>query len=215
MSPDIKIAIVDDHSIIQEGLELLLSQVYGFNNCFSYYNGNELLEALGTQSFDLIILDVQLPDIMAFSLVPRILKINRKQRILIFSMYPEKILARPLFKLGIKGYLGKQAPRQEMLTAIETVLKGKVYMSEPLKTLFSKKYVKSEENEGEESMEELSSRELEVLLLLLKGEGVLEIGNNLNISPSTVATYKSRVFRKMAVNNVIELYHKGAALGMV
>lgn len=208
-----KIAIVDDHSIVREGIEVLINAdtKQDFITCFK--DGSSLLEALNTETFDLIITDIQLPDIMGFSLVSKILKIKPTQKILVFSMYPEKIVAKSLLRLGAMGYVNKEEDNETLLEAIDTILSNKRYISPSLQLHFSNKIINRESDEN--SVDALSNRELEVLILLFRGQGVLEIANILDINPSTVATYKSRILEKLKVRNSIQLYKKCQLLGLV
>ena len=208
-----KIAIVDDHKIVAQGLKMLIVPQYGKQHLQVFHNGKSLLEALSKQVFDLIILDIQLPDIMAFSLIPKILKEVPHQKIFVFSMYPEKIIAQMMFDLGAKGYLNKKADDSDILMAIKTVLNVERYMSDALKLFYTDKFLNKDHTIN--PLTTLSNRELEVMVLLLKGFGGLEIGNQLNLNSSTVATYKNRIFEKMAVTNIIELYNKGTILGLI
>ena len=207
-----KIVIVDDHSVVREGLKLMLGARYGEQNITLLENGKDLLTLLQEQVFDLIILDVQLPDIFAFSLIPLILEIKKRQKILILSMYDEIIMGQAFLERNAMGYVNKAAPRAELLLAIEMVLDGKQYVSTLLQEHLS--------NPNRKKVREtnpfltLSNREKEVMLLMLRGLGILEISNFLDLKNTTVATYRKRIFDKMQVENVIELYKKSVLFGL-
>lgn len=208
-----RIIIADDHSIVRDGFEIMLSPIYGSENLTAVKNGKELLVELDKQSFELLILDVQLPDLTAFSLIPLVFERNKQQKILVFSMYPEKTMAKAMLDLGAKGYLNKVSESQTILNAVETILQGNTFLSDTMLQYFTNKYLKNQTEEN--PLELLSLREMEVLMLLLQGNGVLEIANLLNLSNSTVATYKGRIFEKMGVQNIIDLHNKCLSLGLV
>ena len=208
-----QIAILDDHAIVRKGLEMLLSPIYGKNNIHSFSFGEDLFSSMNRINFDLIILDIKLPKVLAFSFIPQILKLRSNQKVLIFSMYPEKIVAKGLFKLGIKGYINKTTDNAQLILAIKIILEGGNYMTQELQSFFFSRYIREEQ--GKKGYEALSNRELEVLMLLLRGLGVLEISNFLSINTSTAATYKGRIFEKMEVSTFLDLYHKSQSVGLI
>jgi two-component system, NarL family, invasion response regulator UvrY len=150
----------------------------------------------------LIILDVNLPDTDTQSLMKLFINNNSKQKVLIFSMSSEEIYARRFLKLGAKGFVSKTSNMDEVIKAIQVILDGKKYITQKVAELLSDDLI---EGNTERNIDDLSDREIEIMHLLVKGLGGKEISNLLHLHPSTTATYKTRLFQKLAVNNVIEL----------
>ena len=121
--------------------------------------------------------------------------------VMIYSMSPEDIFGKRMLQLGAAGYLNKQCSEDEVIRAMELFFSGRKYISQNLTNQLSNENSKKKEN----PFENLSEREMEVLLMLLKGKGVKEIASRLDLKSNTVATFKARIFDKIGVNNIIDL----------
>lgn len=196
------ILVVDDHDIVFTGIKLMLVKGDIAANVNKAKSGSECLSNLMVNKYELIILDVNLPDTDTQSLVNIILSNNPKQKILIFSMSPEHLYAIRFLKLGVYGYINKNEDSDELLKAIKNVLNGKKYIgsyiSELLTTELKTTFLES-------PLDLLTHREFEIMELLLKGYRNKEISNILNLHASSIATYKNRLYTKLNVANVVEL----------
>jgi two-component system invasion response regulator UvrY len=197
-----KVILAEDHSIVIRGIKIMFETEFPNYALDVVKTGNELLSSLKKNTYQLAIIDLQLLDGDTLHLLKNILNIYENLNILVFTANSEEIFAHNLYKEGIKGFLNKQAPDAEVLTAIKTTLEGKIYLSDNYKNiLFSNEVNKKTQN----PFLSLSQRELEIINLLLQGKRTQDICNELNLQPSTISTFKSKIFTKLNVTNVIEL----------
>lgn len=196
-----KILIVDDHLVVRLGLELLLSDFFENLEFYAAETFEECLKKIEKLDFDLIVLDINLPDGEKTEMVKKIKIINRNLKILVFSAHEEVSLAARYIKAGAEGFVSKLSDDTVVLSAVKEILAGNVFYSDEIKKAI--KYVETIDLDLE--MSKLSKREFEVAKLLVKGYGNLEISNKLEIKMSTVSTYKLRIFEKLHITNTIEL----------
>lgn len=204
--------LVDDHNIVYQGLKLAMAgqiNLATFDNC---YTGDECLEILKDHSYDLIILDVNLPETDTQNLLGLILHKNPDQKVLIFSMSPEEIYAKRFLKLGAIGFLSKDAKPEEVILAIQTVLKGKRYISLKTAQLMSEDMLNKR---SENAFDKLTEREIELLKHMMKGKNGKEISELLHLHQSTVGTHKVNIYNKLGVQNFVELTELAKANGFV
>jgi two-component system, NarL family, invasion response regulator UvrY len=194
------ILLADDHVIIRRGLKLLLD---------NYFNRDPLIEAESTKDILLqlekypithMILDMQLQDGNVMEILPTIKRKYPQAHILIYTMSSEDIFGVKMLKMGATSFLSKQSDEEEVVKALNLFLSGRTYTSNNLKDILG-----AVKNQKSNPLQALSERELSVLGRLLKGESVKEISNQLALKPTTVATYKARIFEKLGVNNIIDL----------
>ena len=195
--------IVEDHSIVIKGLKIIFEKEFVGYSPDIVSSMAEMMKALKNNDYCLTILDMQLEDGVSLNIIPDVIKLYPSLAILIFTGYPEEVYAQRLFSYGVKGYLNKNSEEREIIYALHTILAGKTYFSENYKNILLGK------NENGYStgnpFDLLSQRELETALLLLQGKRSSEICSELNIQPSTVTTYKIKIFTKLGVNNVVDL----------
>lgn len=196
-----KILIVDDHLVVRLGLELLLSDFFENLEFYAAETFEECLKKIEKLDFDLIVLDINLPDGEKTEMVKKIKIINRNLKILVFSAHEEVSLAARYIKAGAEGFVSKLSDDTVVLSSVKEILAGNVFYSDEIKKAI--KYVETIDLDLE--MSKLSKREFEVAKLLVKGYGNLEISNKLEIKMSTVSTYKLRIFEKLHITNTIEL----------
>ena len=198
-----KVLIIEDHSIVIKGLKIIFEKEFVGYSPDIVSSMAEMMKALKNNDYCLAILDMQLEDGVSLNIIPDVIKLYPSLAILIFTGYPEEVYAQRLFSYGVKGYLNKNSEEREIIYALHTILAGKTYFSENYKNILLGK------NENGYStgnpFDLLSQRELETALLLLQGKRSSEICSELNIQPSTVTTYKIKIFTKLGVNNVVDL----------
>lgn len=199
----IHILIADDHFVVKSGLKLLLNSYYPDYKITFASHFKEILERLNEQTYNLLILDAAFPEGNSLTVIDKIFVIQPHLKVLLYTGLEENIYASKFFSLGVKGYLSKMAAEEEILSAVRQVLQGGIYMSKDLKETLLDGFVKH--NPVVNPFEKLSQREFEIMILMVKGGGNLEISNKLDIKPSTISTYKNRLFEKLGVNNLSEL----------
>ena len=192
--------VADDHSIVRMGLKLMLEDDYPHVTIEEAENGNEIVEKIKVHRYDLLILDLQMPNTDTFSIISNLLARDKSLKILIYTMASEKIYAGKLLKAGVKGFLSKEAKNTELLKAVKVVLHDGIYASEQ---------VGSNDAQGAPESDNpftcLSNKEMDILAYLVQGKTTKEISTLLNLQLSTISTHKFRIYTKLHVNNIIEL----------
>ena len=197
------ILLVDDHPIITDGLKLVIKN--SIANCKTTVanDGDTAFEKIKHNNYDLIIMDVSLPNTDSLNTVSNILAIKPGSKILMFSMNPEETFAKRYLKMGAIGYLSKDAPLNEIKNAIESVLQNNRYISPGLKEKLAMDVL--DNNNRENKFDKLSPREFEIVQHLVHGDSVSEISKMLNLHTSTIGTHKARIFEKLHCHNIVEL----------
>ena len=196
-----KILVADDHFVVKGGLEMILSKHYSDFQIDFASDLNEILSKIKKHTFDLIILDADFEEDNSINFISDIFVIQPQITILIYSGLDEDLYAPKFFELGVMGFLSKLSNESDIITAIACVLKGEHYLSKNMKDKLLKGLLKR----TKDPINTLSKREFEIMSLLAKGNGNLEISNKLNIRPTTISTYKKRIFKKLKITNLSEL----------
>lgn len=200
----IRILIADDHPIIRHGLRQILSEAPEATDVGEAKNAADLLTAIRAQSWDLILLDLALPDKNGLEVLKEIKRSFPKMPVLIISMHPEDLYAIRVLKAGAAGYLTKESAPEELLTAIRKVLQGGRYISPQLAEQLAFDLGFDTEKPLHEK---LSDREYQVLCLIASGKTISEVAAQLFLSVKTASTYRARVLEKMHMKTNAELTH--------
>lgn len=197
-----KILIVDDHLVVRNGVAMVLEkQIEGvvISNAENFFEAIALIKEI---SFDLVILDINIPGGKSTEMITDLRAIQPSVKILVFSAHEEEQYAIKYISAGANGYLNKLCSEEKMMFAITSIFESSTYISAELVS----KLVEAKENKKTiNPLEVLSKRELQIAQLLINGNGNLEISNMLDIHMSTVSTYKARVFEKLKISNLVEL----------
>jgi DNA-binding NarL/FixJ family response regulator len=197
-----KFLVADDHAIVRAGLKTLMKDIHPFAQGDEAVNGNQVIDLVKNNHYDIIILDVNMPDTDCITMVSNILAYKEKSKILIFSMKSEELYAKRFLKLGVRGYLDKESNAEEIKKAIENVMTGNLYISPNLKKYM---YEDSLTKRADNPFEKLSNREIQIAKYLLLGYSPTEIKKTLNLHSSTVGTHRLRFFEKLKVKSLYEL----------
>ncbi len=205
-----RVLIADDHFIVRTGMSVLLRNEFLNAEIDECPDGDAVWRMLGSKTYDLLILDISMPGIDSISLLKKIFSRIPNQKVLILSMSSEDIYAPQYLLLGVKGFINKEAGDVELRRALNAVANNKRYLSPRMRDVFL-----HEELEGRKvsPFEALSSRELQVMNLLLEGKNLTEIGGMLHIHTSTVGTHKARIMEKLGVTNLMQLSQMVGVLG--
>jgi two-component system invasion response regulator UvrY len=198
----IKILLADDHSIVRSGVKNLLTEHIMDLKVDEAGDGYEATELIKMHHYDLVLLDINMPEVDVLSLIPWIHAVNAACKVLVFTTYPAKTYGVRSLQSGAYGYLSKTASNEEIIRAINTVLNGKRYISTELSDLMVGQ-IQGKDNA--DLLNLLSAREMEISRLLQQGNSLPEIGKQLNIGYTTVVTYKNRIFKKLQINNILSL----------
>jgi DNA-binding NarL/FixJ family response regulator len=197
-----KILICDDHKIVREGLRQILSQMDGVSFIGEAGNGYEALLLLKTEVFDIVLLDISLPDISGLEVLQSIKAKWPSTNVLMLSMHPQEQYAIRALKHGASGYLTKDTAAVELIMAMKRISTGGKYISQSLAESLA---LLIDKDTYQQKHEILSPREFEIMIKIANGKPLQEIGNELFISVKTVGTYRSRIMEKMNFNKNAEL----------
>jgi len=178
---------------------------------FEASNEKEALDQLKARKYDLIIMDVQMPDTDSAGLLKNIKIKTPDAKVLVFSMSAENLYAKRFMKLGAMGFVTKNSGLSELIKAINLALNNRKYISEAFAEILAGEVGDEKSNNPFES---LSSREFEIVSLIIHGKSLNEISDLLSIHSSTVSTHKSRLFEKLGVKNLPELLELARAFNL-
>ena len=198
----VRILIVDDHAVVRSGLKQFL---VGNNDCAKVEeagSGSEALALVTSSDWDVVLLDIGLPDLNGIEVLKRIKQMKPGLPVLIFSMFAEDDYAMTALEGGAAGFLSKDSSPEEIVDAIHRVSTGAKYLSPGLTEKLLSGSLAANRKLPHEF---LSNRETEVLRLLSRGESLTEIGRRLCLSPKTVTTYRTRILDKLQVASNAEL----------
>ena len=197
-----RIFIVDDHVLIREGLKKILCTESDLTVAGEAQCGNDALDKLDKCQCDILLLDIALPDKNGLEVLKEMKTRHPKVHVIILSLYPEERYALRAMKDGADGYITKNSATDELFLAIRTVMGGKKYVS-PVVAQELADHLQSDQKQP--AHERLSDREFQVLLLIGSGQTVSQIADKLNLSLSTVNTYRTHILVKMNLKTNVEL----------
>ena len=202
---DISIAIVDDHEVVLEGYRSFL-QKNGFANIEAFNRARMLLNRVRAKQFDLYIVDVELPDMDAYTLIDEIRKIQPKARFVINTIHDEPWTVSKLTEKNVDGVVYKTGNLNQLIEAIETVIYGEKYYCGDFKKTQNKIQMQNDIP---------SDRELDILRLVAQGYSTKEISQMLFISENTVENHRKSLFKKLHARNMADLTIKAIAAGYI
>ena len=201
----INIVIVDDHKIMRDGIRAILSTDKTFKIVHESENGEDIISYLEKEykKVDVILMDISLPNLNGIDTTSIILKLFKNTNILALTMHDEEAYIVQMIKAGAKGYILKDAGRDELITAVKKVALGENYYSNEVSVTLINSMVKEEKDLSSSSS--LSKRESQVLQLICNGETNNDIAKTLAISPRTVETHRRSIVKKLGLKNTAEL----------
>jgi DNA-binding NarL/FixJ family response regulator len=200
----IKVFIVDDHEIIREGLKKILKEETDLVVVGEAQNGDEVLEHIKDIDCDIMLLDMNMPGRSGLDLIGDLKNLKPNMHILVLSIHPEDKFALRTLKAGASGYVCKDTALEELVIAIRKVFSKGRYISTTLAEQLAFDFMPDKEQLPHET---LSGREQEIMVMLATGKKVKDIAADLNLSISTVFTYRVRIFEKLKIKSNVELTH--------
>lgn len=197
-----RILIVDDHAVVREGLKRFLDETTDLRIAGEAESMREALAMVRGHNWDLVLLDIVLPDQSGLEGLKRIKREKPGLPVLVFSNFTEDEFALASLKAGAAGFLSKDSTPEQLRAAIRTVVKGGRYVGPVL----AEQLLSGAAGESKPlPHERLSGRELDILLRISKGQSLTEIGKVLHRSVKTISTYRSRILQKMGMETNAEL----------
>ena len=201
-----RVLIVDDHSVLREGLTMVINQESDLLVCGEAADALEGIRAVAASQPDVVILDLSLTSGSGLEFIKDIKVQYPDLRILVLSLHDEALYAERVLRAGARGYIMKRASTAELLVALRKVLRGDVYLSERMASLIVTQTVGNSDIPSREGpLRSLSDRELEVFRLLGEGHGTRRIARELGLSMKTVSCYRQNIKSKLHLKDATEL----------
>ena len=206
------VLIADDHAVVRAGLKQFLDEDSAVVEVGEAASGRETLDQLRAKDWDLVLLDINMPDRSGIDVLRHIRSGYPRVRVLVLSGLPERQYALNVLRAGASGYLAKDAAAEELLKAVHTVLNGRRYVSASLAELL----VEDLDSDRDKPLHDsLSTREFQIFCKLAAGRGVSDIANELSLSVKTVSTYRTRILEKMKFTNNADLTSYALRSGII
>jgi two-component system, NarL family, invasion response regulator UvrY len=208
----LRLLLADDHAILRAGLRRLLSEMPEVTHIGEAEDGQGVLELLRAETWDVIVLDLDMPGPSPLDVVKRIKADHPDTAVLILSMYPEDRFALRALKAGAAGYLHKRSAAHQLIMAIRLIGDGGTYISSQLAAELARGLTAKPKDTLNEM---LSDREFTVLRAIASGKAASEIARDLNLSTKTVSTYRMRLMTKLNLHSNVDLARFAAEHGLV
>ena len=200
----IKILLVDDHELVRTGISKILNEVKGFQVIDECETGEEAIKFCRQTEPDVILMDMDMPGMGGFEATKKILRVSPDAKVIVLTVHSEDPFPTKVMQIGAAGYLTKGTPPNEMVNAIRAVNSGQRYLpAEIAQQMALSQFKTAEEN----PFSSLSDRELQIMLMITRGEKVPTISEHLHLSTKTINSYRYRMFEKLDVGNDVELTH--------
>jgi two-component system, NarL family, invasion response regulator UvrY len=208
----IRIVLIDDHALVRTGLRLIIEKQADMNVVGEADDGHTGLQLIKREAPDVALVDLHMPTVSGIEVTERARRSKLSTHIVVLTMAGEAPFPRKLLDAGASGYLTKGCPAEELVKAIRQVADGRRYLSSDVAQQLA---LQSVAGNSSSPFDDLSTRELEVAMMLAQGLSATQIADRLKLSAKTVATYKYRLFDKLSIGNVVTLAHLATTHGLM
>lgn len=208
----IRVLLIDDHRLVRTGIRRILEDTPGIGVMGEADSGEEGIRLARESRPDVILLDVNMPGIGGLETTRKLLQHDPGLRIIIVSVHAQEPVPGRLLEAGAWGYLTKACAAEEVVTAVRRVHAGERYLTAEIARELALNAVSGR---GPGAIDQLSQREMQVMLMVTQGQSIQEISERLHLSPKTVSTYRYRLFEKLAVSNDVELTRFAIRHGLI
>jgi two-component system response regulator NreC len=216
MSNKIRLILADDHAVVRSGLRMLLEAQPDIEIVAEAETGEEAVEQARKLQPDIILMDIQMPDVNGIEATKRIRRLSPDSAVLALTMHENEQYFFEMLHAGASGYVPKRAAPDELMTAIRTVARGDVFLYPSLATRLVQDYLKQASASGQpEVYDALTPREQEVLILIAEGLSNPEIAERLVISVKTVDRHRENIMRKLNLHSRIDLVKYAIKVGLI
>ncbi|MCF8716032.1 response regulator transcription factor [Joostella atrarenae] len=205
----IKVLVADNHPIVRMGLETALQNNDTLEFIGSASTTSELFSTLTVKNPDVILLEMDIPEVNGITALRRLKKDKKDIKILIYSAQAEDVYALSTLRAGASGYVSKSASIETLISAITKVADGGMFITNELAQRLA---FDESTNKPRKLFRKLSTREVEVLKLLASGRRNKQVAEELGLNEKTVSTYKARLMRKLNVDNMVDMLQQAKAL---
>ncbi|MHC4752718.1 MAG: response regulator [Planctomycetota bacterium] len=208
----VRILLADDHKIVAEGLRALLEPEFELVGIVE--DGHALLDKAKQFNPDVIVADITMPSLNGIDAVEQLNKTGSKAKVVFLTMHHDAMYANRAFEAGASGYVLKHSAPDELLTAIREVLKGRTYVTPIIAEELMQTY-KNGSHKKKKPVRKLTSRQREVLQLLVEGKSAKEVAKSLHISSRTVEFHKYRIMEELGLKTSAELVQFAIKHGII
>jgi two-component system invasion response regulator UvrY len=212
MNDKIKVILVDDHAVVRAGFRMLLSTEADIDVIAEAERGEAACQLYLEQQPDVMVLDLSMPGIGGLESIRRICNRDSNAKILVFSVHDEMVYVDRAMNAGAKGYITKNSAPGILVTAIQKIAEGEIYIEQGLMRNLP---LHNSKADYQSIIDSLSAREFDVFLLLAKGLTAHKIADELCLGYKTVANYGTQIRSKLKVSTVAELAHIAMVLGVM
>jgi two-component system invasion response regulator UvrY len=198
----IRVLVADDHPVVHEGLKKMFEKVHGIRVTGEASTGEEVLNEIEQNNYDLVLLDISMPDKSGLEILKELKRKRPDLQVLILSIHGEEQYAIRALKAGAAGYLTKKSVPDELIKAVQKISQGGKYITA---SLAEKMASYLEKDARKLPHETLSDREFQIMCLIAKGKIRKEIAEELSLSVDTISTYRARILEKMKMKRTVEL----------
>jgi len=208
----IQVLLIDDHDLVRTGIRRILEDVKGIKVISEVATGEEAVQFCRQIEPDVILMDMNMPGIGGLEATKKILRYAPDCKIIILTVHVEDPYPTKVMQIGASGFLSKSAGCNEMVQAIKAVNAGQRYLPA---SIAQKMALSQFDADNENPFNALSERELQIMLMITRGEKVTDISEQLSLSSKTINSYRYRMFEKLSVSNDVELTHLAIRYGLV
>ena len=201
----INVLLVDDHELVRTGIKRILDDVRGFKVVGEAKTGEEAVQFCRQHNPDIVLMDMNMPGIGGLEATKKICRFCPDVKVIVLTMQCEDPFPSKVMQIGAHGYLTKSAGPEEVVNAIRAVKTGQRYIAPEIAQQIALAQFSGRNEEN--PFATLSDRELQIMLMITKGEKVQTIADQLNLSSKTVNSYRYRMFEKLDVGGDVELTH--------
>lgn len=216
MNRPVHILLADDHTIVRQGLALLLGEQKNLKIVGEAINGQDAVEKALVLNPDVIIMDIAMPRMNGIEAAKRIRKQLPKTKILILSMYSHEHYIHELLETGISGYLLKDSSGRDIIKAIHAAMNNETFLSPSISKKLVDTYLSPQKSSSRaERYKLLSNREREVFQLIAEGHSTRQVAEMLCVSISTIKSHRAKIMEKLGIGTPVKLVHFAIQLGLV
>ncbi|WP_372883256.1 UvrY/SirA/GacA family response regulator transcription factor [Psychromonas sp.] len=208
----INILLVDDHELVRTGIRRIIDDVRGMKVVGEAESGEEAVKWCRKNQADVILMDINMPGIGGLDAMHKILRINEDIKIIMLTMHTENPFPSKVMQAGASGYISKAAGPNEVLNAIRSVHAGQRYLAAEIAQQMALSQISPT---SDDPFGKLSERELQIMMMITKGQRVVDISEQLGLSPKTINSYRYRLFDKLGVNGDVGLTHLAIRYGIL
>lgn len=208
----INVMLVDDHDLVRKGIRRLLDDSSGIKVIAEAPDGEQAIRQIRKQKPDVILMDISMPGIGGLEATRKITQVSPDMKVIVVTIHDDDPFPSRLLEAGAAGYITKGCDVDEIIQAIQSVYSGNQYITPVVAQKLALSFVN---NRGKSLMDELTQREVQVMLMVVKGDSNREISEKLCLSPKTTSTYRGRLFEKLGVGNDVELTRFAIRHGLI